>query len=192
MIYLASNSPRRAELLTQIGVEFEIIQCSIDESPKPDEAPAQYVSRMAYEKAREGSRYVEGLAKRPLPVLAADTIVVAGDEILCKPESEHHAVEMLQKLSATTHRVMTAVALASEGSIDTVIVETEVSFRPITVREMHAYWSSGEPLDKAGGYAIQGLGAVFVSRIAGSYSGVVGLPLQETAKLLEHAGVSCL
>ena len=192
LIYLASSSPRRAELLKQIGIRFEVIRFAVDETPGINETAECYVSRMAAEKAREGFRIVKASTKTPLPVLAADTIVVAGGEILCKPESQQHGLEMLGQLSGSNHQVMTAVAIASNGSVDTILVKTNVVFRTIEQEEMAAYWASGEPLDKAGGYAIQGLGAVFVSRIEGSYSGVVGLPLEETAKLLKSVGVHCL
>ncbi|MDF1644488.1 MAG: Maf family protein [Pseudomonadales bacterium] len=191
-IYLASSSPRRAELLQQIGIRFEVIRFSIDETPVNSETVECYATRMAAEKAREGFRLIEATAKAPLPVLAADTIVFAGDEIFCKPESQQHGLEMLGKLSGSTHQVITAVALASKERVETILVKTDVIFRTIEQGEMMAYWGSGEPLDKAGGYAIQGLGAVFVSRIEGSYSGVVGLPLEETARLLKSAGIHCL
>ena len=191
-LYLASSSPRRAELLTQIGVCFEVLQCSIDETASALETPAQYVNRMAMQKAREGFRVMEQLSKSPLPILAADTIVVVNEKTLGKPESKEQAADMLRQLSGTTHNVMTAVTVMSDRGVDTVISDTRVEFKEVSEAEASAYWQSGEPFDKAGGYGIQGLGAIFVARIEGSYSGVVGLPLAETAGLLQSVGIRCL
>ena len=191
-IYLASSSPRRAELLTQIGIRFEVIRFSIDETPGRDETPEQYVTRMSVEKAKEGFRLAGGLSQSALPVLAADTIVVAGDQILGKPDSEQQGLAMLRCLSGSSHRVITAVTLQGKTGVETVSSDTQVEFRTLKDAEIKAYWESGEPRDKAGGYAIQGLGSIFVSHIKGSYSGVVGLPLNETARLLESAGIHCL
>ena len=180
--------------MAQIGIEFEVVRFAINESPQSNESAESYVSRMSHEKAQVGLRITASAAiNADWPVLAADTIVVSNGEILGKPESQQQGIEMLSKLSNATHRVLTAVALASGGGkIETICVATDVMFREITPSEMNAYWHSGEPQDKAGGYGIQGLGAVFVSRIEGSYSNVVGLPLQETAKLLESVQIRCL
>jgi len=191
-LYLASSSPRRAELLTQIDVCFEVLQCSIDETTETSETPIQYVTRMAMQKAREGFRVMTQLSKSPLPVLAADTIVVVNEKILGKPETEEQAADMLRQLSGTTHNVMTAVTVMSDQGVETVMSDTQVMFREISEAEATAYWQTNEPCDKAGGYGIQGLGAIFVARIEGSYSGVVGLPLTETAGLLESVGIRCL
>lgn len=179
-------------MLTQIGVRFEVLRFSIDETPFAGEGPKQYVARMSIEKAKEGFRIADGLAPVTLPVLAADTIVVADGEILGKPDSEQQGLAMLRLLSGSIHRVITAVTMLTEAGIETVSSDTEVAFRVLRESEINAYWASGEPADKAGGYAIQGLGSIFVSHIKGSYSGVVGLPLNETAGLLESVGIRCL
>lgn len=185
--YLASASPRRSELLTQIGVMHRQFACSIDESVWAGEAPVHYVERVTRAKALAGQRQVpEGAV-----VLAADTAVVIDERILGKPIDAEDAAVMLRSLSGRTHRVITAVAVASGARIEVVRVDTDVSFRPIEAHEIHTYWMTGEPADKAGGYAIQGLGAVFVAMIQGSYSAVVGLPLAETAQLLSGFGVAC-
>ena len=169
-----------------------MLRFSIDETPFVGENPEQYVTRMSIEKAEEGFRIVGGLASVTLPLLAADTIVVADGEILGKPDSEQQGLVMLRLLSGSTHRVITAVTILSASGIETVSSDTEVTFRALRKSEIKAYWDSGEPADKAGGYAIQGLGSIFVSHIKGSYSGVVGLPLNETAGLLESVGIRCL
>ena len=191
-IYLASSSPRRAELLMQIEVGFEVVRFAIDETPASDESPKEYVARMALEKAREGYRLTQGSDDLKLPVLAADTIVVCDGKIFGKPESQEHAYEMLRSLSAKTHQVMSAVTLIFGDDVQSILSSTNVSFRDIDDLEIQAYWQSEEPKGKAGGYAIQGLGAVFVSQIEGSYSGVVGLPLNEVSALLSSVGIHCL
>ncbi len=180
-IYLASASPRRQELLQQIGVDFDLLKVEVDETPLPGERPEAFVRRLALEKARAGRRQLDAGDARP--VLGADTAVVVGDTIMGKPHDREHGVAMLQALSGCTHQVMTAVALV--GDHEAVQVSTsDVTFDTLGAATCEAYWSSGEPLDKAGGYAIQGLAAAFVTRLEGSYSGVVGLPLRETAALL--------
>ena len=182
-IYLASASPRRQELLQQIGVEFTLLHVDIDETPLPGEPPEAFVRRLALEKARAGRRQLD--AGDAQPVLGADTAVVIGDTIMGKPQDREHGVAMLQALSGRTHQVMTAVALV--GDHEAVRVSTsDVTFDTLGDAACGAYWSSGEPVDKAGGYAIQGLAAAFVTRLEGSYSGVVGLPLNETAALLRE------
>ena len=188
-IYLASRSPRRGELLSQIGVLHEIVAAEVDETPHPGEAPAEYVIRLALTKAQAGRN---GLGdRRPLPVLAADTAVVVENEILGKPQDREEALAMLALLSGRRHKVLTGVALAGDEMESRLSVST-VTFRTVTRNEATAYWRSGEPADKAGAYAIQGLGAIFISRLEGSYSGVMGLPLFETAELLRNAGIDLL
>ena len=189
-IFLASRSPRRRELLHQIGVAHMLIDVAVDESPKPRETPPKYVVRLAREKARAGAQ--QRPAGSSLPVLAADTAVVVDGRILGKPNDREEALAMLRLLSGRRHQVLTAVALMVAGRCDSRLSRSRVSFRRIGATEALAYWCSGEPADKAGGYAIQGRGACFVSHLEGSYSGVMGLPLFETAELLESAGITLL
>ena len=188
-ICLASQSPRRRELLHQIGVDFELLPVAIDETPLAGETPEACVQRLALEKARAGRAGQS--AASALPVMGADTIVVAGDAVLGKPVDRRAAIDMLQLLSGGTHRVITAVALA--GDHEAVCMHTShVTFRTLTAHECEAYWETGEPRDKAGAYAIQGLAAMFITRLEGSYSGVMGLPLYETAALLQKFGIRLL
>jgi septum formation protein len=187
-IYLASSSPRRRELLDQIGVRYGWLAADIEEIPKPGESPEVFVLRLALEKARAGLR---ARGSRPaLPVLGADTAVVLDDTLLGKPETQEQGVAMLQQLSGKTHRVLTAMALTDGEREATRLSVSYVSFREITLEEANRYWKTGEPWDKAGGYAIQGRAAVFIERLEGSYSGVMGLPLFETAQLLGEFGVA--
>jgi len=183
-IQLASASPRRSQLLRQIGVAHDVRPVDLDESRLAGESPREYVLRLAGAKALAGA--ATGSA---LPVLGADTTVAIGDEIFVKPMDEDDAVRMLTALSGRSHDVLTAVALASGGRVETAISETRVTFRAISAAECRDYWASGEPVDRAGAYAIQGLAAVFIARLEGSYTGVMGLPLFETAALLDAAGV---
>jgi septum formation protein len=186
-IILASASPRRSELLRQIGVPHEVRAVDIDESAIPGESARDLVTRLAHAKATAGRDRFGST----LPVLGADTVVVLDNEIYGKPRDQDDAVRMLRTLGGRTHQVMTAVALALPGDAATVrqaLSQTAVTLRPVTQDEALAYWASGEPADKAGGYGIQGLGAVFITSIQGSYSGVMGLPLYETAQLLQAAG----
>lgn len=189
MLYLASGSPRRRELLGQIGVPFVVLNAPIDETPWPAESPADYVQRLACAKAQAGLATLPGSCAAV--VLGADTSVVLAGRILGKPEDRADAVAMLSALSGHTHEVLTAVALASRERCAVRLVSSQVSFRPLSAGEIEAYWASGEPQDKAGSYAIQGLGAVFVSHLQGSFSAVVGLPLCETAALLADFGIPC-
>ena len=189
-LYLASASPRRRELLAQLGVAFEVLHCEVEERQQADEDARQYVQRLARDKARAGA----AVAKWPLPVLAGDTIVVLDGEVLEKPQHPAHGQAMLARLSGRSHQVLTAMALlvpgqSSQGELSEVLVATEVTFRVLNEADIARYWRSAEPLDKAGGYGIQGLGGSFVVRINGSYSGVVGLPLVETHELLQAAGL---
>ncbi len=190
-IYLASASPRRAELLQQIGVEFEQIITNIDESRHQGEVAEMYVLRLALEKARAGlAMLAEGELR---PVLGADTVVVCDGEILGKPADREQAMAMLASLSGRSHRVMTAVAMVrADGEEHSRLSVSDVTLREVSPDEAQAYWHSGEPADKAGGYAIQGLAAIFIEHLEGSYSGVMGLPLYETAQMLAALGIPLL
>jgi septum formation protein len=187
-LYLASRSPRRRDLLTQLGLRHGVVAAQADETPRPGECPNDYVLRVALAKARAGRAVTPDAS---LPVLAADTAVVCDDRILGKPADEREALAMLALLSGREHRVLTGVVLLGARE-QTAASETLVRFRAISAAEAAAYWRSGEPRDKAGAYAIQGVGALFVERLCGSYSGVVGLPLYETARLLRHEGIAVL
>ncbi|HEY6514642.1 MAG TPA: Maf family protein [Steroidobacteraceae bacterium] len=184
VICLASMSPRRRELLAQIGVPHTVVAPHVDESPLRDEAPADYVARLARLKAVTVRQRGEAL-----PVLAADTTVVLEGSVYGKPAGRADGLAMLESLAGRTHQVLTAVALATEQGIALRVNCSSVRFRNIERQEMEAYWDTGEPHDKAGGYAIQGHGAVFVTALSGSFSGVMGLPLFETAELLRDAGI---
>lgn len=181
LITLASHSPRRKELLERIDVRFQSVMVAIDETPEPHEGPEMYVLRMALEKARRGYAASDG----QVPALGADTAVVLDDEILGKPRNQAHGHAMLQRLGGCTHRVVTGVALADDREVTRLSV-SHVAMRPVTEDEVERYWHSGEPVDKAGGYAIQGLGGVFVEHLEGSYTGVMGLPLYETTLLFDE------
>jgi septum formation protein len=181
-VLLASSSPRRSELLRQIGVAHEVRPVAIDEDWRDGEAPVEYVVRLAEEKARALWERLPRGAR--LPVLAADTTVALEGEIFGKPANRDESVAMLTRLSGRTHQVHTAVALIHEGGSAVRVSSSSVTMRRIAASEMEWYWGTGEPADKAGGYAVQGLAAIFVSHLAGSYSGVMGLPLCETWELL--------
>ena len=189
-IYLASASPRRRELLKQIGVRYRLLLVDVDETPIALESPQDYVCRLALEKARAGWQQLEEPDKRP--VLGADTAVVINGQILGKPADKDHAIEMLMSLSGHTHQVMSGLALVDENRQKTRINTSLVTFRDLSKAECEAYWHTGEPVDKAGSYAIQGRAAMFISDLSGSYSGVMGLPLYETAELLQNVGVNLL
>ncbi len=183
-LILASASPRRKTLLAQIGVNVDVAPADIDEQQRLGESPEVYVSRLAKEKAEAGFMANDGR-----PVLGADTTVALDDQVLGKPTDLADAQRILGSLSGRRHRVITSVAIATAESLLSRTVTTEVEFNSITDEMILSYWQSGEPQDKAGAYGIQGLGAVFVKRIDGSYSSVVGLPLAETAELLAQIGV---
>ena len=186
VLCLASQSPRRRDLLWQIGVPHKVMAARVDESLLPGESPGDYVERLALEKAMT----VRNGGER-LPVLAADTAVVLDGTVYGKPVDRADALGMLGKLSGRTHQVLTAVAFATDQTVELRISASMVRFRDLTLPEREAYWETGEPQDKAGAYAIQGLGAVFVESLSGSYSSVMGLPLAETAELLRTAGIAC-
>lgn len=184
-LYLASQSPRRGELLQQIDIAYQRLQATVDETPLHDEIPVEYVRRLARAKAVAGWQQVVGQGLEPLPVLGSDTIVVLEGRILGKPHDRTDGLSMLRALSGRCHQVMTAVCLYGGDFDRTVLSVSEVCFRALANEECERYWQTGEPADKAGGYAIQGRAAVFVEQLRGSYSGVVGLPLLETYQLLE-------
>jgi septum formation protein len=187
-LYLASASPRRRDILDGLGISYVHGGVDLDETRRPGEDVESMVTRLASEKAMAVGDELAG----DLPVLGADTVVVLGDRVFGKPASEADAIEMLSALSGRAHHVLTAIALRAGDRLDAAVSDTEVVFRDIRPDEAHRYWHSGEPGDKAGAYAIQGLGGMFVESISGSYSGVVGLPVFETVVLLEAAGLSVL
>ncbi|MDT8406218.1 MAG: Maf family protein [Methylococcales bacterium] len=186
-LILASESPRRADLLRQLGVEFNQCRPAIDETPQSCEAPTDYVRRIALAKAQA---VWQGL-NEPAWVLAADTAVVVDDMILGKPENRDQGLDMLRRLSGRWHQVLTGVALQGDSQTQAISV-SQVLFKPLTEHDISAYWRVGESMDKAGAYAIQGRAAMFIERIEGSYSGVMGLPLFETAELLAKQGMKLL
>lgn len=181
-LYLASASPRRHELLTLLGVPFEILLTHTEEQRREGEGAENYVCRLAQEKAMAGV----ALAVQDLPVLGADTIVVLNGQVLEKPRDTAHAAQMLAALSGKRHQVMTAVAIADRHDVLHQLVVTDVMFRHLSPQDIHDYIATGEPMDKAGAYGIQGKGGCFVRTITGSYHAVVGLPLVETHELLSH------
>lgn len=185
-IYLASKSPRRRQLLEQFGVPYRVVEVNVDESHRKGEAPDDYVCRLALEKARHGWIALDETVRAP--VLGADTVVVIDGEILGQPADAKTAGNMLARLSGHTHEVLTAVTLVNEKQ-RTRLSRSLVTLRSLTPAERAAYCATGEPLDKAGAYAIQGRGAAFVQKLEGSYSGVMGLPLYETAELLSKVGI---
>ena len=186
-LILASASPRRKELLMQLKLHAVVHPVDLDETPLPGEPPLAYVQRLAAEK----SALCASLSDADLPILAADTAVVLDDWIMGKPNSKEDCISMLSRLSGKTHQVFCAVSLRGKRHGQAVSI-TDVTFRHIAEQEIEAYWRTGEPADKAGGYAIQSLGSLFVAAIKGSYSGVVGLPLFETAELLLKEGIEVL
>jgi septum formation protein len=186
LIYLASASPRRTALLTQVAVAHEVHAVAVDESVLPGEQPARYVQRLAALKAETLWRNLR--QPEHIAILGADTAVAVDGEILGKPADERDCLRMLALLSGRTHQVFTAVALRWQNGNESRLSVSEVTFRRLGSDEIRAYWRTGEPADKAGAYAIQGLAALFVERVAGSYSGIMGLPLFETAELLALTG----
>lgn len=184
-LYLASRSPRRADYLTQLGLRFEILSADIPEQPQPGQTPADYARAIAIDKARAAAQ----LAPRPLPVLGADTDVAIDGDILGKPRDRDDAIAMLLRLSGRQHEVYSAVALVDGERVESVVVVTRVQVGVIDAAEAGAYWDSGEPRDKAGAYALQGLAGRWIVGIEGSVSNVVGLPLYETVGLLKRFGL---
>ena len=191
-IYLASRSPRRAELLQQIGVQFSVLPSDIDESERENENPADYVLRLAKTKAEACMALLVQGNKEIRPVLAADTTVSIDGRILGKPRDEEDARAMLQLMSGRRHEVLTALAIASAQGMEASLSITQVEMAVLAQDEIEAYICSGEPFDKAGAYGIQGLASTFIKRIEGSYSGVMGLPIYETVQLLKSAGIRVL
>ncbi|NJN45254.1 MAG: septum formation inhibitor Maf [Candidatus Competibacteraceae bacterium] len=189
-IYLASGSPRRRTLLEQIGVRYELLTVSVEETPLPEEQPQAYVTRLALAKARAGWDTLPRWAIQP--VLGADTAVVVDGVILGKPRDRQDGLAMLHTLSGRAHQVLSAVALVTEEQQAARVQESWVGWRELSPAEIEAYWNTGEPLDKAGGYGIQGRAAAFIVELHGSYSGVMGLPLFETAELLRDFGIPIL
>lgn len=189
-IYLASTSPRRRELLAQVGIRFETLAVAVEECRAAAETPVDYVQRVALAKAQAGWAVLG--TRVPRPVLGADTEVVIDGEVLGKPQDRQHGQAMLARLSGRTHEVLSAVAVVDGARVLTRLSRSAVSFRVLTAEQCAAYWATGEPLGKAGGYAIQGRGALFVSDLHGSYSGVMGLPLCEIGELLCELGIELI
>ncbi len=194
MIYLASKSPRRTELLQQIGVEHKIIDIEVDENISSSNSPQENVRALSVLKCQEGFRKVITDDIGSFPVLAADTIVVLGDKVFGKPESESDAISMLLKLSGKTHIVMTAVTVGiiskDQAKFHTINVASNVEFAKLTEIDCKEYCKTNEPFDKAGGYGIQGYGSAFIKKIDGSYSNIVGLPIHEVVELFKELGIS--
>ena len=186
-IMLASQSPRRVALLKQMGVDCLVMPADIDETPISGESPSAYVLRLAEQKALAIVAKLNG-KNAELPVLAADTTVALGSSIFGKPENANDAFKMLKKLSGSTHQVHTAIALAFNGKCETALNTTQVTMMALTDAMISAYIATGEPLDKAGSYAIQGLAGNWIQRIEGSYTGVMGLPVHETTRLMDKIG----
>ena len=185
-LILASKSPRRKELLAQLGYEFDTANADIDESVKLSESPFDYVERLAQQKAQAIAKSlpVSEKSKSLTLVLGSDTCVVCDDEILGQPQDKADSIKQLSALSGRNHYVLTSVAVCCGSKIKSIVVKTEVTFKDLSLSEINAYWNTGEPQDKAGSYGIQGIAGQFVTQIKGSYSAVVGLPLYETAQLL--------
>ncbi|MUK67088.1 Maf family protein [Aliivibrio fischeri] len=185
-VFLASGSPRRKELLTQLGYHFGVLSVDVEEIHQEHETPLMYVERLSIDKAQAGVKAIEKTKNKYIPVLGSDTIVVIDGVILEKPKDFKDAKRMLLALSGRQHQVMTAVTIATPEKIRTKTVITQVWFKTLSEQEIEQYWESGEPCDKAGSYGIQGSGGRFVSRIDGSYHAVMGLPLMETDQLLHQ------
>ncbi|MCH6582852.1 MAG: septum formation inhibitor Maf [Proteobacteria bacterium] len=188
-IYLASASRRRQELLHQLGISFDVIVPAVSELQRHSEGPMEYVQRLALEKAHNASRLVVERALPLRPVLGADTSVVLDGAVLGKPHDRQEGEAMLRSLCGRTHTVLTAVTVLHDGAQQSAIDASQVTFRRLDAAEIAHYWETGEPADKAGAYALQGRAAAFVSRIEGSYSGVVGLPLYSVAAMLAKVGI---
>jgi len=185
-IFLASKSPRRAEILTQMGISYDIIQVSVPEILATNELCEDYVFRLAQEKAQAG---LDSRSEEDLLVIGADTVIFFNDRILEKPKNEQEAFKMLSSLSNNTHLVKTAVSVCNRIHCQTIVQTSRVTMANLSRSEISDYWKTSEPCDKAGGYAIQGKGAIFIKHIEGSYSGIMGLPIYETARLLNKFGI---
>ena len=190
--YLASSSPRRQELLSSVGLSFETVTVDVDEQHHEDESAAVFVTRLALAKVERAAELIAQNNYNDLPILAADTCVTIDSQVLGKPNDVEHAKTMLSLLSGRTHDVLTAIALKTANAVWQDLSQTQVTFTSLSQQEISAYCASGEPFDKAGAYAIQGLGSAFVKHIEGSYTGVVGLPMYETHRLLVKSGINWL
>ena len=188
-IILASASPRRQELLRQVGIGFEVLAANLEETRRPDESPAEYVQRVAADKARRVAGLLAERGLPPHPVLGADTEVIVEDDVLGKPRDRDHAAQLLRRLSGRTHTVLSALCLVLPVGEYRALSASRVRFAALREVEIENYVASGEADDKAGGYAVQGRAAAFIERIEGSYSGIMGLPLFELTQLLKQAGV---
>jgi len=188
-LYLASRSPRRYDLLKGLGVKFTVLPTDVDEGMQSLESAEDYVSRLARNKAAVGLDILAGRGESGALVIGSDTAVVVDRGILGKPSDRDDFIRMMEQLSGRAHDVVTAVAIASHDLVEVEVVTSRVVFAEVTPEHIRAYWKTGEPVDKAGGYAVQGLASVFIKRIEGSYSAIVGLPLRETAQLLTRRGV---
>ncbi len=192
MLYLASQSPRRAELLRQIGIKFDIIDGDVDETPVENESPAQTVARLSLQKALKGVQQLADMQPDDW-VLASDTLIEIDNQVIGKPESEAHCRQILELLSGKEHQVLSAIALVGkQGDIHQATSYNKIKFRQIRPEEIAQYCQLEEPRDKAGAYAIQGHAAIFIENLQGSYSGVMGLPLYETAQILQKVGFNLL
>ena len=183
-VYLASSSPRRAELLDQIHIDYTIIEPDVDESHLDDCDPQAYSQRVAIAKAEYGQQFVHHNKLESRPLIAADTIVVLDNQLFGKPDDEKHAAHMLSQLSSRTHQVLSSIAVINNDACECITQISDVSFRQLSQQQINEYWKTAEPHDKAGAYAIQGIGAQFINHLSGSYSGVMGLPLFELTQLL--------
>lgn len=187
-VYLASASPRRQQLLHQVGISHQVICPDIDESVRQDESPEAFVSRMALEKAQAGLARIQAEGFTAAPVLGADTCIVLDGEIIGKARDRSDGLRILQRLAGRSHQVLTGVALVAGDTVQQALSRNVVVFGPLSANEIEAYWDSGEPGDKAGAYAIQGKAAAFIERTEGSYSGIVGLPLFEVINMIKKTG----
>lgn len=188
-LLLASASPRRQELLRQIGLAFEVLRPEVPEQRMATESPRDYVLRVARDKAQAGKALADSKGMGELPVLSADTEVVLDSEVLGKPADRAAGMAQLRRLAGRTHEVMTALCLWHGGGRHSAVSISRVTFGPLSDAQIQRYWDSGEPADKAGGYGIQGRAAGFIARLEGSYSGVMGLPLYELTQILEKIGI---
>lgn len=191
-LVLASASPRRSALLSEMGLEFDVLSTDIDESIGAGETPKHYVLRLAQQKAQAAKQILSVESKVQRTILAADTIVCRGDDIFGKPKDKNDAMQIWSRLSDSEHEVMTGVSLLADNTEHSCIAKSQIRFDVISEAQMHAYWQSGEPVDKAGAYAIQGIASAWVQQLSGSYSNVVGLPLYEVNAILKNAGLNWL